>query len=80
MTSPTRCSKTFFDTTGTFIGTLTVRARLTITGPDIYVGVANGEQCAAAGNLVFNRCTTVRGARIKIEPLAPQWQTITPPQ
>ncbi len=69
-----------FDAVGNFAGTLTVRVRLTVTGKDTFVGVANGENRDAAGNLVFNRCTTVRGERIKVEPLAPQCQSITPPQ
>ena len=69
-----------FDVMGAFAGTIKVRVRLTITGKDTLVGVANGEQRDAAGNLVFNRCTTIRGERIKVEPLAPQCQSITPPQ
>jgi hypothetical protein len=69
-----------FDALGNFAGTLTVRVKLTITGNDTFVGIANGEQRDAAGNLVFNRCTTVRGERIKVEPLAPQCQSVTPPQ
>jgi hypothetical protein len=69
-----------FDALGNFAGMLTVRVKLTVTGNDTFVGVANGEQRDAAGNLVFNRCTTVRGERIKVEPLAPQCQSITPPQ
>jgi hypothetical protein len=69
-----------FDALGNFAGTLTVRVKLTVTGNDTFVGVANGEQRDAAGNLVFNRCTTVRGQRIKVEPLSPQCQSITPPQ
>ncbi len=69
-----------FDAMGSFAGILTVRVRLNLTGKDDFVGVANGEQRDANGNLIFNRCTTIRGARIKIEPLAPQCQSITPPQ
>ncbi len=69
-----------FNAMGSFAGTTTVRVRLTVTGPDTFVGVANGEQRDAAGNLVANRCSTLRGARIKVEPLSPQCQSITPPQ
>jgi len=69
-----------FNAMGNFAGTLTVRVKLTMTGKDTFVGVANGESRDAAGNLVFNRCTTVRGERIKVEPLPPQCQSITPPQ
>jgi hypothetical protein len=69
-----------FDTMGVFVGTLTVRVRLSVTGPDNFVGVSNGEQRDAAGNLIFTRCGTVRGERIKVEPLAPQCQSISPPQ
>jgi hypothetical protein len=69
-----------FDGLGNFAGTLTVRTRVTVTGKDEYIGVANGEARDAAGNVIFNRCTTIRAARIKIEPLAPQCQSITPPR
>src|SRR5262245_13185567 len=69
-----------FDVMGNFAGILTVRVRLTVTGKDEFVGVANGEQRDANGNLIFNRCTTIRGSRIKIEPLAEQCQNISPPQ
>ncbi len=69
-----------FDAMGRFAGTTTVRVRLTVTGPDTFVGVVNAEQRDAAGNLVANRCSTSRGERIKVEPLAPQCQSITPPQ
>ncbi len=69
-----------FDAMGNFAGTITVRVKLTITGKDTFVGVSNGEARDAAGNLIFNRCATVRGERIKVEPLPPQCQSITPPQ
>ncbi len=69
-----------FDAMGNFAGTVTVRLRLTVTGKDEYVGVANGEARDAAGNLIFNRCATVKGTRIKVEPLSDQCQNITPPQ
>lgn len=69
-----------FDTTGNFLGTLKVRFNLTLTGPDELVGVDNAELRDPAGNLVFSRCNTVRGERIKIEPLPEQCQGIRPPQ
>jgi hypothetical protein len=69
-----------FDAMGNFAGVITVRVKLAITGKDTFVGVSNGEARDAAGNLVFNRCVTVRGERIKVEPLSPQCQSITPPQ
>jgi glucose/arabinose dehydrogenase len=69
-----------FDALGNFAGIATVRARLTLTGRDEYVGVANGEQRDANGNLLFNRCSTFKGTRIKLEPLAEQCQNIQLPQ
>jgi hypothetical protein len=69
-----------FDGMGNFAGILTVRARVTVTGKDEYIGVANGEARDAAGNLIFNRCTTIRAERITVEPLAPQCQSIVPPR
>lgn len=65
-----------FDSAGAFAGILTVRVRLIVTGPNEFVGVSNGEQRDAAGNLVSNRCARIKGARIQIEPLAPQCQTL----
>jgi hypothetical protein len=61
-------------------GTLKVRTSIFITGEDEFVGVSNGEQHDAAGNLIFSRCATIRGERITIEPLPPQCQNIAPPQ
>lgn len=69
-----------FDVQGRFAGILTIRVRATLIGKDEFVGVAQGEQRDANGNLVFTGCTTVKGTRIKIEPLAAQCQSITPPQ
>jgi hypothetical protein len=69
-----------YDVMGNFVGTTKVRARVTVTGKDTFVGVSNGEQRDVAGNLVSNRCSTIRGERIVIEPLAEQCQSITPPQ
>jgi hypothetical protein len=67
-----------FDSAGAFAGILTVRARVIVTGPNEFVGVSNGEQRDAAGNLIFNRCSRIKGARIQIEPLAPQCQSLSP--
>lgn len=69
-----------FDPMGNFSGTIKVRVKVTLTNKDEFVGVSNGEQRDANGNLIFNRCGTVRGARIKVEPLAEQCQSITPPR
>jgi hypothetical protein len=69
-----------FDAMGNFAGTLKVRVKVTLTGKDELVGVSNGEQRDPGGNLIFSRCGTIRGERIKIEPLAEQCQSITPPQ
>lgn len=68
-----------FNESGQPAGTAIIRVRLTITGDDEFVGVSNGEERDAAGNVVANRCGTVRGERITIEPLAPQCQSIVPP-
>ena len=68
-----------FDAMGNFEGILTVRVRTTLTGRDTYVGVANGERRDPNGNLIFSRCTTIRGTRIKVEPLPEQCQSITQP-
>jgi hypothetical protein len=69
-----------FDESGHPAGTLKVRTSIFITGEDEYVGVANAEERDAAGNLVSNRCGTIRAERITIQPLAPQCQNIVPPQ
>ena len=69
-----------FDAMGNFEGILTVRVRTTLTGRDTYVGVANGERRDPNGNLIFSACTTIRGTRIKVEPLPDQCQSITPPR
>jgi len=69
-----------FDALGNFVGTLKVRTRTTLIGEDLFIGVSNGEQRDTAGNLVFSRCATIRGDRLKIEPLPSQCQTIVPPQ
>jgi len=69
-----------FDGMGNFLGTLTVRQRITIIGQDEYVGVGNGETRDASGVIVSSRCSTLRGVRIKVEPLAVQCQSIVPPE
>jgi hypothetical protein len=69
-----------FDGVGAFVGTNTIRVKLTLIGKDEFVGVSNRESRNAAGNLTFNGCGTVRGQRITIEPLAPQCQSIPLPQ
>jgi hypothetical protein len=68
------------DVMGNFAGTAKVRVKLTVTDKDEFVGVSNLEERNAAGVVIAIRCSTVRGARIKVEPLAPQCQSITPPQ
>jgi hypothetical protein len=68
------------DVMGNFAGTVKVRVKLTVTDKDEFVGVSNAEERNAAGVVTAIRCGTVRGARIKVEPLAPQCQSITPPQ
>ena len=68
------------DVMGNFAGTAKVRVKLTVTDKDEFVGVSNLEERNAAGVVTAIRCGTVRGARIKVEPLAPQCQSITPPQ
>jgi len=69
-----------FDGMGNFLGTLTVRQRISITGQDEYVGVGNAETRDAFGVIVSSRCSTLRGVRVKVEPLAVQCQSIVPPQ
>lgn len=69
-----------FDPMGNFDGILTVRVRLTLTAKNTFIGVANGENRDANGNVRFNRCTTVKATRILLEPLAEQCQNITPQQ
>jgi len=68
------------DVMGNFAGTVKVRVKLTITGANEFVGVSNAEERNAAGVVTAIRCGTIRGARITVEPLAPQCQNITPPQ
>ncbi len=69
-----------FDAMGNFLGTFTARTNATITGPDTLVGVASVEFRDPAGNITLARCATLRGERFKLQPLAAQCQSITPPQ
>ena len=68
------------DAMGNFAGTVKVRVKLATTGANEFVGVSNAEERNAAGVVTANRCATIRAARITVEPLAPQCQSITPPQ
>jgi hypothetical protein len=70
-----------FDALGNFLGTGKIITRITLIGKDVFVGVGSREFRDPAGNLAdIIRCSTLRAERIKIEPLAPQCQSITPPQ
>ena len=69
-----------FDAMGNFVGTFVGRVRVTMTNRDELTGVANVESRDASGNVRFNVCATLRGTRIKVEPLPEQCQSITPPQ
>lgn len=69
-----------FDMMGNFLGSIKVRTRITLTGADKLVGIATAEDLNPAGTVVATRCATFRAERIKIEPLAPQCQSLTPPQ
>ena len=71
-----------FDAMGNFAGTFKGRARITLTSAnlDAFTGVSNAEQRNAAGQIILNGCSTMRAERITVEPLAPQCQSIAPPQ
>jgi hypothetical protein len=70
-----------FDAQGNFLGTGKIITRLTLTGKDGFVGVGSREFRDPAGNLAdIIRCSTIKAERIKVEPLATQCQSITPPQ
>lgn len=69
-----------FDPLGNFVGTLKLRGRITMTGKDTFVGVANPQVRDAAGNLLLDACSTFRAERIKAEPLSERCQSLTPPQ
>lgn len=70
-----------FDVQGNLLGTGKIITRVTLTGKDVFVGVGSREFRDPAGNIAdIIRCSTLRAERIKIEPLATQCQSITPPQ
>ncbi len=69
-----------FDPLGNFVGTLKLKARITMTGKDTFVGVANPQVRNAAGNVLLDACSTFKAERIKAEPLSERCQSITPPQ
>jgi hypothetical protein len=69
-----------FDAAGNFQGTLKVKSKITITGPDEFVAVSNPQIRDAAGNLILDGCSTSRAVRIKTEPLLERCQNITLPQ
>ena len=70
-----------FDPQGNFLGTGKINTRLTLTGRDGFVGIGSREFRNPAGNIAdITRCATIKAERIKIELLAPQCQSITPPQ
>ena len=64
-----------FNAAGTFLGTLKVRFRITLTDADSFEGVDTAELRDAAGNLLFTRCNTVSGERIKPEPVSEECET-----
>lgn len=68
-----------FDAAGAFLGTVKVRVReLRLTDGDVFVGVSSGEVRDAAGNVVAIACGTIRGERIRVEPLPSQCEEIEP--
>jgi hypothetical protein len=69
-----------FDSTGNLLGTVKIRNQISVNSPDEFASVGNLEVRDPAGNLLFSRCATARGERIKVEPLAEHCQGITPPQ
>ena len=69
-----------FAPAGNFLGTVKIRNEVTLTGTDEFVSVGHLEARDSAGNLLFSGCAMARGQRIKVEPLAQQCQSITPPQ
>jgi hypothetical protein len=69
-----------FDAAGNFQGTLKVKSKITMTGPDEFVAVSNPQIRNAAGNLILDACSTSRAQRIKTESLLERCQSITPPQ
>ena len=69
-----------FDGMGNFTGTFKGRGKVTVTGPNQFVGVTNAEQRNAAGEIILQGCSTVRAERITVEPLAERCQSIEPPR
>ena len=69
-----------FDAAGNFQGTLKVKSRIIVTGPNEFVAVSNPQIRDAAGNLTLDACSTSKAVRIKTEPLLERCQSITPPQ
>ena len=69
-----------FDAAGNFQGTLKVKSRITMTGPDEFVAVSNPQIRNAAGTLILDACSTSKAQRIKTEMLLERCQSITPPQ
>lgn len=63
-----------------FQGTLKIKSRITVTGPDEFIAVSNPQIRNAAGNLILDACSTSKAVRIKTEPLLERCQGITPPQ
>ena len=69
-----------FDAAGNFQGTLKVKSKITVTGPNEFIAVSNPQIRDAAGNLILDGCSTSKAVRIKTEPLLERCQSITPPQ
>jgi hypothetical protein len=70
-----------FDAQGNFLGTGKINTKLRLTGRDGFIGVGSREFRDPAGNVAdIIRCATIKAERIKIELLAPQCQSITPPR
>jgi hypothetical protein len=69
-----------FDAAGNFQGTLKVKSRIIVTGPNQFVAVSNPQIRDAAGNLILDGCSTSKAVRIKTEPLLERCQSITPPE
>ena len=69
-----------FNESGEPAGIVIIRAKINVIGANEFIGVSNGEERDAAGTTVSNRCGTIRGERITIEPLAPLCQSIPLPQ
>lgn len=58
------------DGMGNFTGVFQVNVQFHLTRNDVFVGAASGVQRDPNGNVVVIRCATIRGTRIKVEPLA----------